>query len=246
MTGRREFLKVAAGASLGTIMPAQAQSPSLPASPLVRPADLVLTNGKIITVDRGFTIAQAIAIAGDRIVAVGPDAAMAAHTAPGTRVVDLKGKAVMPGLVDGHAHMDREGLKTVYPAARTRALDPRHPGSHCRARAQQAARRMDRDHADRRSAVLFGRAGHPRRKALADPAGARCRGAEQSGVHPLDLGLLAPHAAARLLRQHRGLAARRHHPRHRLAGRHRSRSRRTRTATRPACSSSRTCSRSPS
>jgi predicted amidohydrolase YtcJ len=115
MTGRREFLKVAAGASLGTIMPAQAQSPSLPASPLTRPVDLVLRKGKIITVDKDFTIAQAIAIAGERIVAVGADAEMAAHIAPTTRVVDLKGRAVIPGLVDGHAHMDREGLKSVYP-----------------------------------------------------------------------------------------------------------------------------------
>jgi predicted amidohydrolase YtcJ len=115
MTGRREFLKVAAGASLGTIMPAQAQSPSLPASPHTRPVDLVLRNGKIITVDKDFTIAQAIAIAGERIVAVGADAEMEAHIAPTTRVVDLKGRAVIPGLVDGHAHMDREGLKSVYP-----------------------------------------------------------------------------------------------------------------------------------
>jgi predicted amidohydrolase YtcJ len=115
MTGRREFLKAAAGASLSTVMPAQAQAQALPASPVVRPADLVLKNGKIITVDKGFTIAQAIAIAGERIMAVGPDAEMAAHTAPATRVVDLKGRAVIPGLVDGHAHMDREGLKTVYP-----------------------------------------------------------------------------------------------------------------------------------
>jgi predicted amidohydrolase YtcJ len=115
MTGRREFLKAAAGASLGTVMPVQAQAQALPASPVDRPADLVLKNGKIITVDKGFTIAQAIAIAGERIIAVGPDAEMVAHTAPTTRVVDLKGRAVIPGLVDGHAHMDREGLKTVYP-----------------------------------------------------------------------------------------------------------------------------------
>src|SRR5262245_58591880 len=41
---------------------------------------------------------------------------MVAHTAPGTRIIDLKGKAVIPGLIDGHAHMDREGLKGVYPS----------------------------------------------------------------------------------------------------------------------------------
>ena len=81
-----------------------------------RPADLVLKNAKIITVDASFTIAQAIAIAGDRIVAVGPESAMAAHTAAGTQIIDLKGKAVIPGLIDGHAHMDREGLKGVYPS----------------------------------------------------------------------------------------------------------------------------------
>ena len=41
---------------------------------------------------------------------------MAPVTAPATRVIDLKGKAVMPGLIDGHAHMDREGLKSIFPS----------------------------------------------------------------------------------------------------------------------------------
>src|SRR5262245_27624743 len=82
----------------------------------IGPADLVLKNGKVITVDAAFTIAQAIAVSGDRILAVGPDAAMAAHTGPATRVVDLDGKAVIPGITDGHAHMDREALRNVFPA----------------------------------------------------------------------------------------------------------------------------------
>jgi hypothetical protein len=94
-----------------------AQAPlQIPARAGTTPADLILTNGKIITVDPAFTIAQAIAIAGDRIVAVGPDAAMAAMASPATRVVDLKGKAVIPGITDGHAHMDREALRNVFPA----------------------------------------------------------------------------------------------------------------------------------
>src|SRR5688572_3369136 len=112
---RREILKgagttIAAALGLGFASQANAQAAT------TRPADLVLRNGKIITVDRNFTIAQSIAIAGDRIVAVGPDAAMIAFTAPSTRIIDLRGKTVTPGLIDGHAHMDREGLKGVFPS----------------------------------------------------------------------------------------------------------------------------------
>jgi hypothetical protein len=95
---------------------AQAAGSSTPASVGNRPADLVLRNGMIITVDRAFAVADSIAIAGDRVVAVGPNAAMAAFTAPSTRTIDLKGKTVIPGLIDGHAHMDREGLKNVFPS----------------------------------------------------------------------------------------------------------------------------------
>ncbi|MGH6768349.1 MAG: amidohydrolase [Xanthobacteraceae bacterium] len=87
-----------------------------PATPRVAPADFVLRNGKIITVDAASTIAEAIAIVGDRIAAVGPNEAMPAHAGPSTRIVDLKGKAVIPGITDGHAHMDREALRTVFPS----------------------------------------------------------------------------------------------------------------------------------
>jgi predicted amidohydrolase YtcJ len=119
----RDVLKGAAGAAMVTALAAtpatQADAQgggAVPASPVVRPADLVLTNGKVITVDRAFAIADSVAIAGDRIAAVGPRAAMAAVTAPATRIVDLQGKTVVPGLIDGHAHMDREGLKTIFPS----------------------------------------------------------------------------------------------------------------------------------
>src|SRR5216683_4282216 len=65
---------------------------------------------------RTFTVAEAVAITGERVAAVGPNAAMAAFTAPATRIVDLQGKTVVPGLIDGHAHMDREGLKNIFPS----------------------------------------------------------------------------------------------------------------------------------
>ena len=81
-----------------------------------RPADLILENGNVVTVDADFSRAEAIAIVGERILAVGSNAAIAAHKAPWTRAIDLKGRTVVPGLIDGHAHMDREGLKTVFPA----------------------------------------------------------------------------------------------------------------------------------
>jgi predicted amidohydrolase YtcJ len=72
-------------------------------------ADLVLSNGKIITVDERFTIAQAVAIRGDRIVAVGTNQEMAQLAAPNARKIDLRGRAVIPGLIDNHIHLLRAG-----------------------------------------------------------------------------------------------------------------------------------------
>jgi len=71
--------------------------------------DLVLSNGKIITVDERFTIAQAVAIAGDRIVAVGTNDEIARLAGPATRRIDLRGRSVMPGLIDNHLHLLRAG-----------------------------------------------------------------------------------------------------------------------------------------
>ena len=69
--------------------------------------DVVLSNGKIITVDERFTIAQALAIKGDRIVAVGTNQEIAQLAGPNTRRIDLAGKAVTPGLIDNHMHLLR-------------------------------------------------------------------------------------------------------------------------------------------
>jgi len=71
--------------------------------------DLVLSNGKIITVDERFAIAQAVAIRSDRIVAVGANQEMAQLAGPNTRRIDLKGRAVIPGLIDNHMHLLRAG-----------------------------------------------------------------------------------------------------------------------------------------
>jgi predicted amidohydrolase YtcJ len=116
-TGATAASALAAGSQLGGSHSAMAQTSSRPpATPIVRPADTILRNGNIITVDSAFTVAHAIAIAADRIVAIGPDDAMAAHAGPQTQIIDLKGKTVVPGLTDGHAHMDREALRNVFPS----------------------------------------------------------------------------------------------------------------------------------
>lgn len=70
-------------------------------------ADLLLTNGKIVTVDDRFTVAQALAIKGSRIVAVGTAAEVDRLKGPQTKVVDLAGRTVIPGLIDNHAHWIR-------------------------------------------------------------------------------------------------------------------------------------------
>jgi hypothetical protein len=73
--------------------------------------DLILHGGRVITLDRGSRIAQAIALRGDRISDVGESARLLAQASPATRVVDLHGRAVVPGFCDAHPHVDREGLK---------------------------------------------------------------------------------------------------------------------------------------
>jgi predicted amidohydrolase YtcJ len=75
------------------------------------PPDLILHNGKVITLDRGSRVAQAIAVRAGHIAAVGEDAAILKEAAPGTRRVDLVGRSVLPGFFDAHPHADREGLK---------------------------------------------------------------------------------------------------------------------------------------
>ena len=71
--------------------------------------DFILTNGKIITVDEKFTIAQAVAIKGERMIAVGTTQQIGQMAGPATRRIDLRGRAVVPGLIDNHMHLLRAG-----------------------------------------------------------------------------------------------------------------------------------------
>jgi predicted amidohydrolase YtcJ len=66
---------------------------------------LVLYNGKIVTVDNNFSIVQAVAITGNQFSATGTDQAMMALAGPNTQKIDLKGRTVIPGIIDTHRHM---------------------------------------------------------------------------------------------------------------------------------------------
>ncbi|MFW5947623.1 MAG: amidohydrolase, partial [Gemmatimonadota bacterium] len=67
-------------------------------------ADLVLRGGRVVTVDSTRPEAEAVAVLGDRIMAVGSDAAIGDHVGDETRVIDLDGRLVVPGFIEGHGH----------------------------------------------------------------------------------------------------------------------------------------------
>src|SRR5262249_4573844 len=69
------------------------------------PPDPIFHTGKIITVDSGFTIQQAFAVRGEQYVAVGANAAIRALAGANTRLIDLRGSTVIPGLSDNHDHL---------------------------------------------------------------------------------------------------------------------------------------------
>ena len=92
----KDAIVVAFVAFVASATPVRAQTP-----------DMLLVNGKIVTVDDRFTIGEALAIKGERVLAVGSKAEIEKHKGPLTRVLDLGGRTVIPGLIDNHAHYMR-------------------------------------------------------------------------------------------------------------------------------------------
>lgn len=84
---------------------------SLAAAPLAvaQSADTILVNGKVLTVDRSFSVREALAIRDEKIAAVGSNAEIRKQAGPQTRVIDLQGRTVIPGLIDSHIHAIRAG-----------------------------------------------------------------------------------------------------------------------------------------
>ena len=78
-----------------------------------QPADVVLVNGRIVTLDQQSRIADSIAVRGDRILAVGSASEMLPSQGLETRTIDLGGRTVIPGLIDSHIHAIRAGLRTT-------------------------------------------------------------------------------------------------------------------------------------
>jgi len=84
---------------------------------------LVLVNGRILTFDSRRPVVSALAVADGRITATGGRGEVERRRDRSARVIDLRGATVIPGLVDAHAHLDREGLKLIYPSlARCRSI----------------------------------------------------------------------------------------------------------------------------
>ncbi len=78
-----------------------------PVSMAQQSADLVLLNGKVVTVDKNFSVKQAVAIQGGKFLAVGTNDEIRRLAGPATKTIDLKGRTVLPGLIDSHIHAIR-------------------------------------------------------------------------------------------------------------------------------------------
>lgn len=71
--------------------------------------DLVLFNGKVVTLDKSSHVTQAVGISSGRIVSVGDSEMVLRDKPPAAHAIDLAGRTVTPGFYDSHPHMDREG-----------------------------------------------------------------------------------------------------------------------------------------
>ena len=76
------------------------------------PADLVVMNANVVTIDKDNPRAEAVAVIGEKIIAVTSNSAIEAYIGEGTEVIDAEGKLMIPGLNDAHAHYS--GLDTEY------------------------------------------------------------------------------------------------------------------------------------
>ncbi|MYA95772.1 MAG: amidohydrolase [Nitrospinae bacterium] len=83
----------------------------LPFSAFSQSADIALVNGKILTVDADFSVQQAVAVQGERVLSIGGNSQIKQLIDSSTKVIDLQGKTLIPGLIDNHVHFIRHALR---------------------------------------------------------------------------------------------------------------------------------------
>jgi predicted amidohydrolase YtcJ len=106
---RREFIRAGTAVGVAGLFGGCTTMGSNP-SPAAGPADTVLLNGRIATQDERRSMASALAIKDGRVHATGDNATVMAYRGTATRVIELNGRTVIPGLIDSHAHPIRGGL----------------------------------------------------------------------------------------------------------------------------------------
>ncbi|WP_349263359.1 amidohydrolase [Steroidobacter sp.] len=107
---RRQVTAASAAAALSAVLPKGARAQRRSPGDSSMTADLILTNGRFATLDRGNPNPPAVAMADGKFLAVGTEQEVRAHAGPATKIVDLKGRRAIPGLIDSHMHIIRGGL----------------------------------------------------------------------------------------------------------------------------------------
>jgi predicted amidohydrolase YtcJ len=103
--GRRRLPHVLALAGLFAALTLTAPSSAPAVGRIVESADAIFFNGKILTVDRDFSVQQAFAVRGESFLSVGSDVSIQRAAGPNTRMVNLRGATVVPGMSDNHDHL---------------------------------------------------------------------------------------------------------------------------------------------
>jgi len=111
---RTALVCLAVAPSLLAAQQSAAPSAAPAAAPTQPRADLILVNGRVLTVDASDRVAQAVALAGNKIIAVGTNAEVQRVAAPNARRIDLAGRTVTPGLLDAHAHFSDGGTSRLF------------------------------------------------------------------------------------------------------------------------------------
>jgi predicted amidohydrolase YtcJ len=105
----RTWLLLATAVATSLANDAQAQSPAPAVISGKAPADIIFVNGKVFTADAQDRVVEGFAITGDRFVVAGPNDLVRQYAGPQTRVIDLKGHFVSPGITDDHFHNEGGG-----------------------------------------------------------------------------------------------------------------------------------------